>query len=132
VDGELRASLAVTRASAPLGEVVAGLAARAVAGDPRFRPVAPGDAGRLSVRVTVLGAPRRLTPAAAVHPAEEAVLVRQGWHRGLSLPSVARAAGWDAATCLAQACVRAGLPARAHAGPDATVEALPALELDPA
>lgn len=128
VAGQQRAAVGELAPTGPLAEAVIRLAARAAAGgDPRFPPLTAADLPALSVGLAVLGPVRRLASPAALRVGAEGVAVAHGWHRGVILPSAA-GEGWDAARLLKQACLAAGLPARAHQEPDAVLEAFEAEE----
>jgi AMMECR1 domain-containing protein len=126
--GEPRASLGELAPSAPLGEVVATLAARAADGDPRFPPLGPADAGDLSLRLAVLGPVRPLAAGEGPRPGLDGLAVTRGWHRGVLLPSAGEGRGWGAAEYLKHACLAAGLTARAHLEPGTAVEVFEAEE----
>ena len=130
VAGAPRAALGELAPSAPLGQTVARLAARAAAEDPRFAPLTPADLPALTVAVAALGPVRPLPGPGALRLGVEGVAVTQGWHRGVLLPSAAAGKGWDAPLFLKHACLAAGLPARAHLDPDAVVEVFEAEEFE--
>jgi AMMECR1 domain-containing protein len=128
VAGVQRAALGTLSTQGPLAGAVAALAARAVDGDPRTPPLSPADAPALAVRLAVLSDLRPLPPSGAIRVGLDGVAVTQGWQRGLLLPSAAAGKGWDGAAFLKHACLAAGLPARAHLEPDASVEVFEAEE----
>jgi AmmeMemoRadiSam system protein A len=88
-------------------------AARAAAfDDPRFEPVALGEALALTVEISVLS-PLRPIAAEEVVIGKHGLVVTQGNRRGLLLPQVPIEWEWDRETFLAQTCLKAGLPADA-------------------
>jgi uncharacterized protein len=126
--GETRASVGTLEPSQPLGELVAGLAARAATEDPRFAPLRGEDLADLRVRLAVLGPVRRLEQATDLEVGRDGAAVTHGWHRGVLLPSASSGKAWDAPMFLKHACLAAGLPARAHLDQDAVVEVFEAEE----
>ena len=84
--------------------------ARAAASeDTRFRPVAQEEAAYLKVSLSVLST---LAPIEAdqIEIGRHGLVVSLAGHRGLLLPQVPVAHGWDRVTFLEQTCHKAGLP----------------------
>lgn len=111
-DGRLRGCIGCTEPAAPLYRTVRECAVAAATEDPRFPPVTRTEIDSLLIEISVL------TPLRAIRPEEVTVglhglLVRRGMRRGLLLPQVAVACGWDRRTFLAQTCLKAGLPSDA-------------------
>ncbi|MGZ9138088.1 MAG: AmmeMemoRadiSam system protein A [Candidatus Deferrimicrobiaceae bacterium] len=107
-NGRLRGCIGYTEAVAPLFKVVQECAVAAATEDPRFPPVSPEELPSLRVEISVL------TPLFPIRPEEVVVgrhglMVAKGRMRGLLLPQVAVASGWDRETFLDQVCVKAGL-----------------------
>lgn len=108
--GHLRGCLGHTEAERPLGEMVRDLAIAAATEDPRFPAVSTDELGTLRLEISVL------SPLAPIRP-EEVEVGRHGLmvqfqdRRGLLLPQVAPAQGWDRETFLDYTCRKAGVPA---------------------
>jgi uncharacterized protein len=105
----LRGCIGHTEPVAPLYRTVQECAVAAATEDPRFPPVTRAEMEALRIEISVL------TPLLAIRPEEVTVglhglLIRKGMRRGLLLPQVAVAHGWDRRTFLAQTCLKAGLP----------------------
>ena len=96
----------------PLWQQVQESAIAAATADSRFVPLAPHELDTCVMELTVLTPPQPLL-AAQLRPGEQGVWVERPGCRGVVLPHVAASFGWDAATCLEQACIRAGLDAEA-------------------
>lgn len=106
----------------PLAAAVQEVARKAAFEDPRFPPLAPGEATDLSLELCVLGPARRVSIPADLRPGTDAVRVRQGLHSALVLPEIARDRSWGAERFLVYACRQAGLTGDSHREPDTTVE----------
>lgn len=100
----------------PLRRAIPHVAVAAAVEDPRFPPVLPDELPTLTAEVSVLTVPALLDAAApgdrlaAVRVGRDGLIVRARGTSGLLLPQVAVEEGWDAATFLAGACEKAGLP----------------------
>ncbi|HWV36981.1 MAG TPA: AMMECR1 domain-containing protein [Vulgatibacter sp.] len=122
--GEVRGSVGTTEPGAPIAELLPAIVREAAMDDPRHPPVGDEEAGALSLELWILrGPPRTVRSPSDLEPARDALRVRKGVHAGILLPDVATAGGWSAATTLAYACRKAGLPAHAWREPDTVVEA---------
>jgi AmmeMemoRadiSam system protein A len=124
LEGRLRGCIGYIAAVKPLIQTVAETAVSAAFYDPRFPPVTPHEAPHLKIEVSVLSLPRPIR-AEQVVVGKHGLIVAQGSRRGLLLPQVAPEHGWDAATFLAQTCLKAGLPPDAWRR-GATIEAFTA------
>jgi AmmeMemoRadiSam system protein B/AmmeMemoRadiSam system protein A len=118
--GKLRGCIGNYRAdqASPVGLLLEQAAPAAAARDPRFPPVAPGEAPLLRIELTPLHSFRRVDGAGrdrlrSVVVGKHGVLVRADGKRGLFLPQVAVENGWDASDLLERLCQKAGLPAGA-------------------
>jgi AmmeMemoRadiSam system protein A len=107
--GELRGCIGHIEANQPLGTVVPRCAVAAGTTDPRFPPITPTELEELDIEISLLGPLESIGGPAEVEIGRHGLVVEMGWHRGLLLPQVAMAWGWDAETFLAQTCHKAGL-----------------------
>ncbi len=93
-DAALRGCVGSLEASCALAEDVAENAFRAAFQDPRFEPVCAGEADRLEVSVSILGAPERLAASSAealaeqLRPGRDGLILCQGGRRATFLPEV--------------------------------------------
>jgi AmmeMemoRadiSam system protein A len=108
---ELRGCMGVLDSAGPLAAAVAR-AAVAAGKDPRFSPVSADEAADLDIEISVLP-PLEEARAEDVQAGRHGVCVSRGERRALLLPQVAVERGWDRETLLAEACLKAGLPADA-------------------
>ena len=102
-DGALRGCIGELEARRPLIESVRGNAQAAATRDPRSAPTP--------------------IPPAQVEVGRHGLLVERPPHRGVLLPEVALAQGWDAATFLTMTCRKARLPDDAWQDAATTVSA---------
>ncbi|GAB5548548.1 MAG: AmmeMemoRadiSam system protein A [Sandaracinaceae bacterium] len=121
-DGALRGCIGELEARRPLIESVRGNAQAAATRDPRFAPVQTAELGELAIGISVLTAPTPIPPA-QVEVGRHGLLVERPPHRGVLLPEVALAQGWDAATFLTMTCRKARLPDDAWQDAATTVSA---------
>jgi AmmeMemoRadiSam system protein A len=124
VEGKLRGCVGYPLPIAPLYRTIIETARAAAFDDPRFVPLALGEASGLCVSISVL------SPLAPIRPEEveigrHGLLISRGIRRGLLLPQVPVEHGWDRITFLEQACYKAGLPPGAWRE-DVTIEAFTA------
>jgi uncharacterized protein len=128
VEGALRGCIGTLRPATSLARTVARMAVAAASQDPRFPAIAADEIGRLEIAVSALGPPVRLEDREAVEVGRHGVLVRRGFQRGALLPRIAVERGWSRHELLKQACLKAGLPARAFAEAETEVEVFEAEE----
>jgi AmmeMemoRadiSam system protein A len=104
----LRGCIGYTEAAAPLYRTVQECAVAAATEDPRFPPVGPSEIDSVHIEISVL------TPMVPARPEDVEVgvhglMIRKGGRRGLLLPQVAEACGWDRKAFLSNVCRKAGL-----------------------
>lgn len=109
-NGDLRGCIGTTEARAPLGATIREMARAAALRDPRFRPVEPDERDDLTLEVSVLSAPRRISDVSEIEVGRHGLVVTRGARRGLLLPQVATEQGWDRTAFLEHTCLKAGLP----------------------
>jgi len=110
----------------PLYLAIEELAVQAASRDPRCEPLRAEELADVLITVHVLSAPEP-AGADAIDPARDGVAITRGPRRGLVLPGVAAADGWDRERLLDEACARAALPAGAWRDPGTQIHRFTAL-----
>ena len=116
LDGELRGCVGSLVPGRPLWQSVVAAAVSA-ASDPRFDPVEPREAARLTIEVSVLGPDVPFDDPADFVAGMHGLIVERGSRGALMLPEVAAEHGWGAAEMLGATCRKAGLAADAWRDP---------------
>jgi AmmeMemoRadiSam system protein B/AmmeMemoRadiSam system protein A len=111
--GKLRGCVGYIAPMKPLSFTVRDVAALAAVRDRRFTPVTAAELGQLEYEVSVLSPLRRVLDIGQIAVGRDGLVVRRGDSEGLLLPQIPVEQGWDRATFLEQACLKAGLPASA-------------------
>jgi AmmeMemoRadiSam system protein A len=94
LDGDLRGCIGTLSAHQPLVRDVAHHAHAAAFADPRFAPLTPGEAARVSLHISVLTPARPITVTseadllAQLRPGIDGLILEDGYRRGTFLPSV--------------------------------------------
>ncbi|HET7753213.1 MAG TPA: AmmeMemoRadiSam system protein A [Anaeromyxobacteraceae bacterium] len=127
-EGELRGCIGRLQPERSLAQLVGELAVTAATADPRFEPVEVHEVDDLEISISVLQPPRPLRSPEELRVGTDGAVIRLDWHRGVLLPSVAVANGWDARTFLRHTCLKAGLWPEAWEDPRAIVEVFAAEE----
>ena len=96
--------------SQPLHDSVRLNAIKSAVSDRRFVPVALGEAGELSVEVSVLTVPKEVASYKDIVIGRDGVVLRKGGRSAVYLPQVAPEQGWDVAETLTHLARKAGLP----------------------
>ncbi|MEJ2366967.1 MAG: AmmeMemoRadiSam system protein A [Acidobacteriota bacterium] len=109
-DGSLRGCMGQIAAVERLDWNVSRLAVVAATQDPRFPPVRPRELPRLSIEISAMTPPERLSSVEEIEVGRHGLIVRRGGFQGLLLPQVATEYHWDRKTFLEQTCLKAGLP----------------------
>jgi len=109
MEGELRGCIGFPYPTKPLGEATQEAAVSAALNDPRFPPLGAGELPALWLEISVLTAPRPITPD-QIKIGVHGLIARKGNRSGLLLPQVALQYGWEKEELLRQTCVKAGLP----------------------
>lgn len=126
--GELRGCMGSIDFDRPLIENLVDAAISTALRDPRFPPVTADELAAIRLEVSVLERPVELPDPVAFDPTIHGIIVEKGWRRALLLPKVAQERGWDAATTLAAACLKAGLPPDAWRDPGTRLKVFRAVE----
>jgi len=108
LEGHLRGCVGIVQPQAPLYNTVAQTAVSAAFQDPRFDPVTAGEEPGLLIEVSVLSSLFPITPG-EIRVGRHGLMVSMGGRRGLLLPQVAPAHGFDVQTFLEETCLKAGL-----------------------
>jgi AmmeMemoRadiSam system protein A len=106
---DLRGCIGLVGIESSLEDAVASCAVSA-ASDPRFEPVTADEASRLLIEISVLSPPMRISDPAQLRIGRDGIQVSLGTHRGLFLPHVAIAQGWNPLQFVEEVCRKAGLP----------------------
>jgi AmmeMemoRadiSam system protein A len=110
----LRGCLGTTQAQLPLGEAVRQMTRAAAREDPRFPPLAAGEAEHTSLEISILSPLLRISEPAQIRLGDQGVLIRAQGREGLFLPQVAQETGWSRERFLDELCSqKAHLPAEA-------------------
>jgi AmmeMemoRadiSam system protein A len=108
--GTLRGCIGHIEADQQLSRAVPNAAIAAASTDPRFAPMTSEELADVHIELSILGPLERIAGADDIEVGRHGLLVERGWSRGLLLPQVAGAWGWDAEAFLSQTCHKAGLP----------------------
>ena len=106
---ELRGCLGTLDAREPLAEAIVRLAGDVSHNDHRFEPIEMHEIADIAIDLSVLTAPRLVDDPSAIVVGRDGLIVEYGSRKGLLLPQVAPAQGWDRETFLAHTCLKAGL-----------------------
>lgn len=121
----LRGCIGTFDAQQALLDNVVEMAIAAATRDPRFPTVTLAELPGLALEISVL-APPQPTSADQVRVGEHGLQITRGGRRGVLLPQVAVAQGWDREAFLAHACRKAGLPGDAWRQAQTTIESFTA------
>jgi hypothetical protein len=118
---DLRGCVGHVTGGGPLWACVRDCARLAAFRDGRFRPVRAEEVDSLRIEISVLGSLILVRDPARIEVGRDGLVVNRGQHRGVLLPQVAVAQGWDRREFLSQTCRKAGLPPDAWQKPDTTI-----------
>lgn len=111
--GELRGCLGRLKSNLPIRRIVFQLAEAVADSDPRFEKVTPSELDQIAFEISVLTREREVTTVDEIEVGRHGLIVEHGSSRGLLLPQVPIAQGWDRETFLDHTCLKAGLDAGA-------------------
>ena len=117
-DGRLRGCIGAIRMDRPLPEMLDHAARSAAIGDPRFKPVEPGELADLLIEVSLLHPFRPIRPE-EIEIGKHGLIIHHRGRSGLLLPQVAAEYGWSREHFLDELCRKAGLPVGSWRSPDA-------------
>lgn len=124
--GELRGCIGYPYPAMPLARAIEE-SARSACHDPRFPDLSPGEAGGVTVEVTILTVPEAVRSSGpddlvgSIAVGRDGLMLELAGFRGLLLPQVPVEQGWDAREFLEALSMKAGLPRRAWEDPRANV-----------
>ena len=110
----LRGCIGFTEGVKPIRELIVDAAVSAAAEDPRFVPLSPPEFEHITIEVSLLSEPVRITGEPSeirkkVRVGEDGLMIEYGYNRGLLLPIVAVEEGWGAEEFLDNVCIKAGM-----------------------
>ncbi len=112
-EGQLRGCIGFSEPVLPLYETVIRAAIYAATQDTRFEPVIKEELKDLELEISVLTPLQKIEDPRSIQVGQHGLVIAMGSKKGLLLPQVAVENRWKAETFLAQACLKAGLPAEA-------------------
>ena len=118
IGSELRGCIGTLAAEEGIPNTVVRFAREAAFRDPRFPPLTAEEWPRVTLEVSVLTPPRRIS-AEEIEPGRHGVILEMGVRRGLLLPQVATEWGFSREQFLAAVSQKAGLPDNAWKMSDA-------------
>lgn len=107
--GELRGCIGNVHALEPLFRSAAGCAIAAAFSDPRFMPMMAAELPMVEFEISVLSAIERVEDVRQIEVGRHGLMISKKGSRGLLLPQVAPAYGWDRDRFLDETCKKAGL-----------------------
>jgi AmmeMemoRadiSam system protein B/AmmeMemoRadiSam system protein A len=119
--GNLRGCIGRIIGDQPLYLSCQQMAIAAALEDPRFNPVRKDELDDLTIEISILTPPERITDFSKITIGPDGLIISKGYNRGLLLPQVAVEYGWTVEEFLEQTCHKAGLPSNAYESPDAEV-----------
>ena len=116
--GELRGCIGTLTAEEGVPKTISKFAIQAAFHDPRFPPLTADEWPSVSLEISVLSPPRRISPE-EVEPGRHGIILEQGARRGLLLPQVATEWNLSREQFLGAVSQKAGLPDNAWKLPGA-------------
>ena len=105
----LRGCIGNVHPAAPLYRSAAECAIAAAVGDPRFMPLTLAELPLVDFEISILSAVERIENIGEIEIGIHGLLISKKGARGLLLPQVAPAYGWDREKLLQETCRKAGL-----------------------
>lgn len=121
-DHDLRGCIGSVVPVDPLWQAVARSAANAAFRDPRFPPISKAELAEIGLEISVMGPLEPVSSIDEIALGRDGLIISRGRSAGLLLPQVATEHGWDRATFLRHACLKAGLPADAWRVPGTKID----------
>jgi hypothetical protein len=107
--GELRGCIGNVHPGGPLYRSACECAIAAAVGDPRFMPMMAAELPFVEFEISVLSPIERVENTSEIQIGIHGLIISKGSLRGLLLPQVASAYGWDCEKFLQETCIKAGL-----------------------
>ena len=107
--GELRGCIGNVNPVETLFRTTSECAVSAAVGDPRFMPLTLGELPEVDFEISVLSLMEQFQDITEIEVGKHGLLISKGRNRGLLLPQVATAYGWDRERFLDETCKKAGL-----------------------
>jgi len=111
--GDLRGCIGNIHPTSPLYRSAAECAIAAAVGDPRFMPLMVAELSMVEFEISVLSPLQRVEDVQQIQVGKHGLLIGKKSSRGLLLPQVAAAYGWNRERFLEETCKKAGLAADA-------------------
>ncbi|MCP5053983.1 MAG: AmmeMemoRadiSam system protein A [bacterium] len=108
--GDLRGCIGYPLPEKPLIEAVVDNAIASAAEDPRFMSVTEDELDDIDIEISVLTVPRPVSGVDEVKVGRDGIIISKGFMKGLLLPQVPEAHGWDTEQFVSHGCLKAGLP----------------------
>lgn len=108
-EGRLRGCLGQFTSDRPLYQLVTEMAIAAATRDPRFYPMRPEDLEGIELEISVLSPLQKIESIDEIEVGKHGLYIEKNFYRGVLLPQVAVAQGWDKITFLSQTSLKAGL-----------------------
>jgi uncharacterized protein len=108
-DRELRGCIGNIHAVSPLYRTVAECAIAAAISDPRFMPLTTSELPAVEFEISILSPLERVLDIAEIEIGKHGLVISKKDTRGLLLPQVASAFGWNRERFLQETCKKAGL-----------------------
>jgi len=105
----LRGCIGNIHPAGPLYRSAAECAISAAVGDPRFMPMSYAELAEVEFEISVLSPMSRVRDVSEIEVGRHGLLITRGVARGLLLPQVATANGWNRERFLQETCTKAGL-----------------------
>jgi AmmeMemoRadiSam system protein A len=107
---ELRGCIGNVHPTAALYRTASECAISAAFGDPRFAPMMRDELETVDFEISVLSTMERVEDVRQIEVGKHGLMISKRKARGLLLPQVASAYGWNSEKFLEETCKKAGLP----------------------
>jgi len=108
-EGRLRGCIGYILPKSPLYQAVIENTINSSSRDNRFTPVKAKEIDNITIEISVLSLPRRISGPDEFVVGEEGIIIRKGHASAVFLPHVATEQGWDREETLCHLCKKAGL-----------------------
>jgi hypothetical protein len=129
-NGELRGCIGCCTPDSPLFATVIEMTEAAASRDHRMERVRAAELDAIRIDISVLSPLERAENPLALEAGKHGLYVSCGGRRGVLLPQVAMAHGWNMQTFLEQTCRKAGLKKNAWKDPETLISSFTALVIE--